>query len=103
MAVSERERGMPQRGTRSEKVTYRALSFGIGILGGALAGAIVSRIWRVFSDGNELPEPTALDLRVREVLLAGMVQGAVFGLVKAALGRVTARGYRRLTGSELKR
>ena len=85
-----------------EEIAYRVLSLGTGILGGTLAGAIVNRIWRMFSGRAELPEPTALDLHFREVLIASAVQGVVFGVVKATLGRVTAKGYRRLTGSELK-
>lgn len=92
-----------RRDLRREELTYRLLSLGTGILGGALAGGIISRIWGVFSDRGELPEPTALNVHLREVLVAGAVQGVVFGVVKAALGRVTARTYRRITGSDLKR
>lgn len=84
-----------------ENATYRLLSLGTGILGGALAGAIVSRVWSVFSDRNELPDPTALNVHLREVLIAGAVQGVVFGVVKTALARTTARTYRRVTGSDL--
>jgi hypothetical protein len=84
-------------------MTYELVSLVSGILGGALAGAIFNRIWRAVSDEAEAPEPTALDRGIREVLVAGMLQGAVFGLVKAALGRVTAKGYRRFTGNNLER
>jgi hypothetical protein len=52
---------------------------------------------------DEAPEPTALDRNIREVLVAGALQGVVFGVVKAALSRLTARGYRRLAGHELRR
>ncbi|MGH3874351.1 MAG: DUF4235 domain-containing protein [Pseudonocardiaceae bacterium] len=85
------------------KVTYEAISLTSGILGGALAGAVFTWIWREVSDAEEAPEPTALDRDMREILIAGALQGFVFGLVKAVLGRVTARGYLRLTGHELKR
>ena len=80
-------------------VTYELVSLGSGVLGGALAGALFNRIWRVVSDEDEAPKPTALDRNIREVLVAGAVQGAVFGLVKAAMGRITAQGYRQLTGN----
>lgn len=89
-------------GARSEITMYRLLSLGTGILGGAVAGAIVSRIWGLFSDRNEVLDPTALDLHLREALVAGAVQGVVFGVVKTALARTTAKSYRRLTGSDLK-
>lgn len=84
-----------------DKLTYEALSLASGILGGAVAGAVFTRAWRAVSDEDETPQPTALDRDIREVLIAGALQGVVFGLVKAALGRLTARGYRRFTGHEL--
>ncbi len=85
------------------KVTYQALSLASGVLGGALAGAVVTRVWRAVSGEDEAPEPTALDHNIRQVLVAGALQGVVFGLVKAALSRMTAKGYRRFTGHDLKR
>ncbi|MDQ3764280.1 MAG: DUF4235 domain-containing protein [Actinomycetota bacterium] len=96
--------------TRS-KVTYELGSLASGLVGGALAGAVFTRVWRAISGADEqnigrrraddVPEPTALDRDIRDVLLVGVLQGAVFGVVKAALGRITARGYRQLTGHEL--
>lgn len=97
-----RVQAQARRGTRREVVIYKTLSLGTGILGGAVAGALVNRVWGQFSDRNEMPDPTALDLRFRKALVAGAVQGLIFGVVKTALARTTARGYRRLTGSDLK-
>ncbi|MBV8542029.1 MAG: DUF4235 domain-containing protein [Pseudonocardiales bacterium] len=88
-----------QLGSARSGVVYELVSLVSGVLGGALAGAIFNRIWRAVSDEDEAPDPTALDRNIREVLVAGAVQGAVFGLVKAALGRITARGYRQVTGN----
>jgi predicted RNase H-related nuclease YkuK (DUF458 family) len=87
------------QGVQRSTVTYEVVSLASGLLGGALAGAIFNRIWRAVSGDEEAPEPTALDRNLRDVLLAGAVQGAVFGLIKAALGRITATGYRQVTGS----
>jgi hypothetical protein len=70
-------------------MTYEAVSLASGILGGVLATAVFTRIWRTVSGEDEAPEPTALDRDIREVLIAGALQGVVFGLVKAALGRIT--------------
>ena len=79
---------------------FKLMSLVSGILGGALAGAIFNRVWRAVSDADEVPQPTALDRNVREVLIVGALQGAVFGLVKAASSRTTATAYRRLTGND---
>lgn len=89
--------------TTRSKMTYELLSLASGVLGGALAGAVFTRIWRAVSGADEVPEPTELDRNIRDVLVAGMLQGAVFGLVKAALSRVTAQGYRQFTGHDFKR
>jgi hypothetical protein len=78
---------------------YKPVSLAFSIAGGALAGAVFTRVWRAVGDGNEAPEPTELDHSTREVLLAAALHGAVFGLVRAAVDRAGARGYRRLTTS----
>jgi len=86
-----------------DEVTYKLVSLASGILGGALAGAIFNWIWRVVSGADETPQPPALNHDFREVLVVGALQGAVFGLVKALLGRVTAKSYRGLVGRDLRR
>ena len=79
---------------------FKLMSRVSGVLGGALAGAIVNRVWRAVSDADEVPQPTSLDHNVREVLVVAALQGAVFGLVKAAFSRTTATAYRRFTGND---
>jgi len=85
------------------KMAYELLSLASGLLGGALAGAVFTRLWRAVSGADKVPEPTELDRRIRDVLAVGAMQGAIFGLVKAALSRVTAQGYRQITGHDFKR
>ncbi|MGH3796245.1 MAG: DUF4235 domain-containing protein [Pseudonocardiaceae bacterium] len=82
------------------KASYKSLTLITGVLGGALASAVFTRIWRAVAHTEEAPEPTALDRRTREVLVAAVLQGAVFGLVKAAMERMAAKGYRRFTGED---
>ncbi len=86
------------------KATHKAVRLASGILGGALAGAVFSRFWRVLSDDTaEVPQATALDHDILDVLLAAVVQGAVTGLIKAVLSRMTEHGYRRFGVEELER
>lgn len=99
VAVTGRGRGIAQRGT-ADNTMFTLVSMASGILGGALAGALFNRLWRAVSGADEVPEPTALDRSVKEVLIAGVLQGAVFGLVKAIVGRITATSYRRFTGTD---
>jgi hypothetical protein len=74
------------------------------MLGGALAGALFKRYWRgLFEESHEVPLPTALDRDIREVLIVAALQGAVGGLIRAVLGRITEHGYRRFSVEELER
>lgn len=83
---------------RTARLLYLPLNLGFSVAGGALAGAVFTRLWRTVGDGNDAPEPTALDHSTREVLLAAAMHGAVFGVVRAAVSRAGAKGYRRATG-----
>lgn len=85
------------------KLVYKPVSLAISVAGGALAGAVFKRVWKVVGDDDEAPKPTALDHSTREVLVAAAVHGLVFGLVKAAVDRLTAKGYRSLTGNDPER
>jgi len=82
------------------KSTYKSLSLITGVLGGALASAVFTRIWRAVTDADEAPEPAELDRSTREVLVDAVLQGAVFGLVKGAMDRLAAKGYHRFTGED---
>jgi len=80
------------------KVLYKPLSLFTSVLGGILAGLMFRQIWaRVGDDRDTPPEPKDLSADIREVLIAAALQGAVFGLVKAAVDRAGAQGYRALT------
>ncbi|MFY9805713.1 MAG: DUF4235 domain-containing protein [Pseudonocardiaceae bacterium] len=83
------------------KTTHKVVRLASGIIGGALAGAVFSRLWRALTDeAKEVPEATALDHDLRDVLLAAVLQGAVTGLIKAVLSRITEHGYRRFSAEE---
>jgi Protein of unknown function (DUF4235) len=47
---------------------------------------------------DDAPKATDADRSWREVLLAATLQGAIFGLVKAAVDRGTAEGTCKVTG-----
>lgn len=80
------------------KAIYKPLSLATGVLGGIAAGVVFKQIWKRVDDNDAAaPNPKDLDRSVREVLIAAVIQGAVFGLVKAAVDRAGATGYRALT------
>jgi hypothetical protein len=80
------------------KLVYKPVSLLVSVLGGMLAGAIFKQIWKLAAREEDAPKATDAQRGWREILPAAAVQGAVYGLVKAALGRGTAEGTRKLTG-----
>jgi hypothetical protein len=66
--------------------------------GGMLAGAIFRQVWKRAAGEEDAPRPTDESRGWREILVAAAVQGAIFAVVKAAVDRGSAAGFRRLTG-----
>jgi uncharacterized protein DUF4235 len=81
------------------KVLYKPLGMLIGVAGGLAASAVFARIWTALTGQDEAPEATDRDRGWREVLTAAAVQGAVFGVVKAAIDRGGAAGFHKATGT----
>jgi hypothetical protein len=80
------------------KALYKPLGLGFSILGGIVAGAVFRQVWMRLSGETDPPNATDSNYSWREVLVAAATEGAIFGVVKAAIDRGGARGYQRLTG-----
>jgi hypothetical protein len=80
------------------KLLFKPLSLLISVLGGVLAGAVFKRVWKLVAGEDDAPDADDFEHTWREILVAAMLQGAIFGLVKAATHRATAQGVRRATG-----
>ncbi|MCH5641216.1 DUF4235 domain-containing protein [Gordonia sp. ABSL49_1] len=76
------------------KSIYKPLSIAISALGGIAAGAVFGRIWQQVAGDSAPPDPKDLQRSNAEVLAAAALQGLIFGLVRAAVDRAGARGYR---------
>ena len=79
------------------KLLYKLLDLIASMVGGLLAGLIFKRVWKLIGQGDA-PKPVDERRGWGEILLAAMLQGAIFALVKAAVDRGAAEGTRRLTG-----
>ncbi|ATL26848.1 DUF4235 domain-containing protein [Streptomyces formicae] len=81
------------------KLLYKPVGAGFGMLGGALAGALFSRVWKAVAGEDDAPDAHDEERAWREILAAAALQGAIFAVVRAAVERGGAVGVRRLTGS----
>ncbi|OBJ95368.1 hypothetical protein A5638_19845 [Mycolicibacterium fortuitum] len=83
--------------SRVSKVLYMPLSMATSVGGGLLAGALFTQIWKSIDEPNrEPPDPKDLNRSAAKALTAAAIQGLVFGLVRAAVDRAGAKGYRAL-------
>ncbi|GLW56132.1 DUF4235 domain-containing protein [Kitasatospora phosalacinea] len=80
-------------------VVYKPVGLALGLVGGMLAGVVFRQAWKAIGHEDDAPDATDEDRTWREVLLAATLQGAIFGLVRAAIGRGGATATRRLTGT----
>lgn len=81
-----------------DKLIYKPAGMLVGALGGVAATAVFRKIWTMATGEEEAPDPTDRERTWGSILLAAAVQGAIFGLVKAAVDRSGAAGYKKLTG-----
>jgi hypothetical protein len=81
------------------KLIYRPFGLVISVLGGILAGAIFKQLWKLASDEEEAPKAREREYGWKEILPAAMLEGALFGFVKAAIDRGGARAFEKATGT----
>lgn len=80
------------------KLFCKPVSVLVSVLGGMLAGVIFKPAWKLAAREDDAPQATDARRGWREILVAAVLQGAICALVKAAVGRGTAEGTRKLTG-----
>lgn len=79
-------------------LVYKPFGTLAGAVGGMAAHAVFQQVWRRASGEDEAPQAKSRDYGWQEVLLAAALQGAIFGVVKAAVDRGGATVYQRVTG-----
>ena len=84
--------------SRVEKLAYKPMGMALGLVAGALAGAVFRQVWKAAAGDGEAPGATDEDRGWGEILAAAALQGAIFAVVRAAVDRAGATGVRRMTG-----
>ncbi|MET0763927.1 MAG: DUF4235 domain-containing protein [Blastococcus sp.] len=85
--------------SKGAKLAYRPVGLVAGIVAGAISGAIFKQIWKLVAQEDDAPTALQSEYRMREVVLAAAIQGAIFAATKAAVDRAGARGFTKLTGT----
>jgi len=85
--------------SKGAKLAYRPIGLLGGILAGVVSGAIFKQIWKRVADADDAPDALQSEYDMREVVIAAAIQGAIFAATKAAIDRLGAQGFTKLTGS----
>ena len=91
--------GEVRKKSTGSKLLYRPIGLLGGVAAGMVSGAVFKQIWRLAANEDDAPGALQSEYRMREVVLAAALQGAIFAATKAAIDRAGARGYSKLTGS----
>jgi hypothetical protein len=80
-------------------LAYRPIGLAGGLLAGLISGVIFKQVWKKVAGADDAPSALQSEYRMREVVLAAALQGAIFAATKAAIDRAGARGFTKLTGA----
>ena len=81
------------------KLAYRPVGLIASLAAGAIASAVFKQIWKRVADKEDAPDAMQSEYGIGQILLAAVLQGAIFAAVKALIDRGGAKGFQRLTGS----
>ena len=80
------------------KIVFIPMSVAAGLIAGAITTRIFERIWSDF-DEEEAPEPGHREINWPKLIVALLVEGAIFRLVKGITERGSRKGVYKLTGA----
>ena len=79
------------------RIFYAPFSVAGGLIAGAIGRKLFERLWSLF-DTEEPPDPKHRDVPWRKVVLALILQGAVFRVARGVVDRGTRKAFSKLTG-----
>lgn len=87
-------------GGKAAKILYRPVGLVSSLVGGLVAGQVFKQIYKRVTPGHrkDAPKPLESEYGMREILVAALIQGAIFAAVKALVDRAGARAVERWTG-----
>ncbi len=91
---------MTKQASTSAKILYRPVGLATSVVAGVVAGSLFRTVWTKTTAGDQSdpPKPLESEYPMRQILLAAVLQGAIYAAVKAATERGGARAFQRVTG-----
>jgi Protein of unknown function (DUF4235) len=80
------------------KVTFLPVSVGMGLLAGLIGKKLFGVIWGVIDD-EEAPKAKHREISLPKLILALLIEGALFSLVKGLVDHGSRHAFARVTGA----
>jgi hypothetical protein len=80
------------------KLLFMPFSIILALIAGKLAEKIFDGVWRLF-DEEEAPEPGHREIAITKLVLALVIEGAIFRVVRGLVDHSARRGFYKATGS----
>jgi len=80
------------------KILFTPVSIVAGLVGGLIGKKVFERLWGLVDD-EEPPDPKHREVPWGKVVVAMLLEGAIFRVVRGLVDRSTRIGFERLTGT----
>lgn len=81
------------------KALYRPFGLILSLLAARLGGSLFRKLWQLAAKQDDPPKAMEAEYGWTSLLIASALQGAIFGVVKAAVDRGGAKAFERATGA----
>ncbi|GAB4082953.1 DUF4235 domain-containing protein [Modestobacter muralis] len=85
--------------SKTAKAVYRPIGLIGSLVASSIAATLFQVVWKKVTRRDDAPTAMQSEYRLREILLASAVRGAIVAVVKALVSRGGARGFTKLTGA----
>lgn len=86
--------------TKSAKILYQPAGIVISLAAGLAASAVFKKVWQHATPGDptDPPGPLESEYPIKQILIAAVIQGAIFAVVKTLAKRGGASAFEKVTG-----
>jgi Protein of unknown function (DUF4235) len=85
--------------SKGAKLAYRPIGLIGSLVASSIAASLFQLLWKRVTHAEDAPTAMQSEYRMREILIASAVRGALVAVVKATVSRAGARGFTKLTGA----
>ncbi len=85
--------------SKAAKIVYRPIGLIGSLVASSIAATLFQLVWKKVAHADDAPTAMQSEYRMREVLVASALRGAIVAVTKAVVSRAGARGFTKLTGA----